>query len=38
VLQEAMEEQLASIDYALKANVRAATKLFDKLPGAKSED
>lgn len=38
VLQEAMEEQLASLDYALKANVRAATKLLDKLPGTKSED
>ncbi|WP_374585349.1 GNAT family N-acetyltransferase [Pseudoduganella sp.] len=38
VLQEAMEEQLASIDYALKANVRAASKWLDKLPGVKSED
>jgi len=38
VLQEAMEEQLASIDYALKANVRAATKLLDKIPGVKNED
>jgi hypothetical protein len=38
VLQEAMEEQLASIDYALKANVRAAAKLLDKLPGTRSED
>lgn len=38
VLQEAMEEQLASIDYALKANVRAATKLFEKLPGTRSEE
>jgi GNAT superfamily N-acetyltransferase len=32
VLQEAMQEQLATIDYALKANVRRATKLLDKLP------
>jgi RimJ/RimL family protein N-acetyltransferase len=38
VLQEAMEEQLASIDYALKANVRAAAKLFDKLPGTRGDD
>lgn len=38
VLQEAMEEQFASIDYALKANVRAASKLLDKIPGVKSED
>jgi len=38
VLQEAMEEQLASIDYALKANVRAASKLFDKLPGTRHEE
>ncbi|GGY93744.1 GNAT family N-acetyltransferase [Pseudoduganella plicata] len=33
VLQEAMQEQLATLDYALKANVRRATKLLDKLPG-----
>ena len=38
VLQEAMEEQLASIDYALKANVRAAAKLLDKIPGVKSDE
>jgi GNAT superfamily N-acetyltransferase len=38
VLQEAMAEQLASIDYALKANVRAASKWLDKIPGVKSED
>jgi RimJ/RimL family protein N-acetyltransferase len=38
VLQEAMEEQLASLDYALKANVRAASKLLDKIPGVKSDD
>ena len=38
VLREAMEEQLASIDYALKANVRAASKLLDKLPGVRHEE
>jgi GNAT superfamily N-acetyltransferase len=38
VLQEAMAEQLAMFDYALKANTRAAAKLLDKLPGAKSDD
>ena len=32
VLQEAMQEQLATIDYALKANVRRATKLLDRFP------
>jgi GNAT superfamily N-acetyltransferase len=32
VLQEAMQEQLATLDYALKANVRRATKLWGKLP------
>lgn len=32
VLQEAMQEQLATLDYALKANVRRAAKLLDKLP------
>lgn len=35
VLQEAMQEQLATIDYALKANVRRAAKLLDRLPGRK---
>ncbi|WP_256081281.1 GNAT family N-acetyltransferase [Massilia sp. YIM B04103] len=38
VLQEAMQEQLATIDYALKANVRAAAKLLDKLPGHKPDN
>jgi GNAT superfamily N-acetyltransferase len=38
VLQEAMAEQLAMFDYALKANTRAAAKLLDKLPGTKSDD
>ncbi len=33
MLQEAMQEQLATIDYALKANVRRAAKLLEKLPG-----
>jgi len=33
VLREAMQEQLATIDYALKANVRRAAKLWEKLPG-----
>ncbi|UGQ46101.1 GNAT family N-acetyltransferase [Massilia endophytica] len=33
VLQEAMQEQLATLDYALKANVRRATKLWERLPG-----
>lgn len=38
VLQEAMQEQLATIDYALKANVRRATKLWDKLPRRTPKD
>ena len=29
VLQEALEEQFATLDYALKANTRAAAKLFE---------
>jgi GNAT superfamily N-acetyltransferase len=33
VLQEAVQEQLATLDYALKANVRRAAKLWDRLPG-----
>jgi GNAT superfamily N-acetyltransferase len=37
VLQEAMGEQLATIDYALKANTRAVAKLLDRLPGFKDE-
>jgi hypothetical protein len=37
VLQEAFDEQLATLDYALKANTRAAAKLLDKLPGFKSD-
>jgi GNAT superfamily N-acetyltransferase len=35
VLQEAMQEQLATLDYALKANVRRAAKLLDRLAGRK---
>ncbi|MBY0237769.1 MAG: GNAT family N-acetyltransferase [Burkholderiaceae bacterium] len=38
VLQEALDEQLATWDYALKANTRAAAKWLDKLPGVKSDD
>lgn len=35
VLQEAVEEQLASIDYALKANTRIASKWLDRVTGRK---
>jgi RimJ/RimL family protein N-acetyltransferase len=35
VLQEAMEEQVASLDYSLKANTRAAVKLLHSIPGFK---
>ena len=35
VLQEAVEEQVASLDYTLKANTRAAKKLLRNLPGFK---
>jgi GNAT superfamily N-acetyltransferase len=37
VLQEAMQEQLATLDYALKANVRRATKLWERLPGRRKK-
>ncbi|MGV8891784.1 MAG: GNAT family N-acetyltransferase [Burkholderiaceae bacterium] len=37
VLKEAMEEQVASFDYAFKANTRAATKWLANLPGFKSD-
>lgn len=37
VLQEAVEEQVASLDYTLKVNTRAAAKLLSNLPGFKSE-
>jgi hypothetical protein len=35
VLQEAMQEQAASIDYTLKANAKAARKLLSNIPGFK---
>jgi len=35
IMQEAVQEQFAAIDYTLKANVRAAFKLFARLPGRK---
>jgi GNAT superfamily N-acetyltransferase len=38
MLQEAVEEQVATLDYAIKANTRAAVKWFDKLPGRKKPD
>lgn len=36
VLQEAMEEQVASLDYTLKANTKAARKILSNIPGFKS--
>lgn len=36
VLQEAVEEQFATLDYAIKANTRIAAKWLDKLPGRRS--
>ena len=36
VLHEAVEEQFAFLDYAVKANTRAAVKWFDRLPRRKS--
>ena len=36
VLQEAVQEQVASLDYTLKANTRAALKLLGSIPGFKS--
>lgn len=35
MLQEAVEEQVASLDYTLKANTRAAKKLLRNIPGFK---
>lgn len=35
MLQEAMQEQLATLDYTYKANRRYATKWLDRLPGRK---
>ncbi|HCE07202.1 MAG TPA: histone acetyltransferase [Oxalobacteraceae bacterium] len=37
VLQEAVEEQVASLDYTLKVNTRAAVKFLGTLPGFKGE-
>lgn len=37
ILQEAVEEQVASLDYTLKVNTRAAAKLLSNLPGFKDE-
>ncbi|MGV8897960.1 MAG: GNAT family N-acetyltransferase [Burkholderiaceae bacterium] len=37
VFKEAMEEQVASFDYAFKANTRAAAKWLANLPGFKSD-
>jgi len=38
MLQEAVEEQVATIDYTLKANARAASKLLEQIPGFKREE
>ena len=35
MLQEAVQEQVASIDYTIKANTRAATKWLERLSGRK---
>lgn len=35
VLKEAVQEQVASIDYSIKANTRAAVKWLESLPGVK---
>ena len=35
MLQEAVDEQVASIDYTIKANIRAAMKWLERLPGRK---
>lgn len=37
MLSEAVDEQFASFDYALKANAKAAVKLWRKLPGLKGK-
>lgn len=37
VFKEAVEEQVASLDYALKANTRAAVKWLANLPGFKND-
>ncbi len=36
MLQEAVQEQFAMLDYTLKANTRAAVKLLDRLPGRRN--
>ena len=35
MLKEAMQEQVAAIDYSIKANTRAAAKWLSNLPGMK---
>ncbi|PUA18397.1 GNAT family N-acetyltransferase [Glaciimonas sp. PCH181] len=37
LMQEAMQEQAATLDYTLKANVRAALKWLSNLPGIKRD-
>lgn len=37
VLKEAVQEQVASFDYAIKANTRAANKWLENFPGFKSD-
>lgn len=37
VLKEAVQEQVAAIDYGIKANTRAAVKWLEKLPGMKDD-
>ena len=37
VLKEAVQEQVASIDYSIKANTRAAVKWLESLPGIKDD-
>lgn len=37
MLAEAMEEQFASFDYGMKANAKAAVKLWRRLPGVKGK-
>jgi GNAT superfamily N-acetyltransferase len=37
VLKEAVQEQVASIDYSIKANTRAAVKWLGSLPGIKDD-
>ncbi|MET3117932.1 RimJ/RimL family protein N-acetyltransferase [Undibacterium sp. GrIS 1.8] len=37
IFKEAIQEQVASLDYTLKANTRAAVKWLENLPGRKNE-